>query len=70
MELSNDERTRMLYESRQKMEWDNKARERGAREKERIAIAKNLLNKQMPIGEIADVTGLTLEEVEDLQNLN
>jgi len=24
MELSNDERTRMLYESRQMMEWDNK----------------------------------------------
>jgi flagellar biosynthesis/type III secretory pathway protein FliH len=31
MELSNDERTRLLYESQQKMEWDNLARERAAR---------------------------------------
>ena len=31
MELSNDERTRLLQESLQKKEWDNRARERGAR---------------------------------------
>ena len=37
MELSNDERTRLLYESRQKMEWDNQARERGAL----INVARN-----------------------------
>lgn len=66
MELSNDERTRMLYESRQKMEWDNQARERGAREKERIAIAKNLLAMAMPLEKIVAATGLTHEDVEAL----
>jgi len=39
MELSNDEKTRMLYESRQKLEWDYQAREHAAV----TAIAKNLL---------------------------
>ena len=31
MELSKDEQTRLLYESRQKMEWDNISREKDAR---------------------------------------
>ncbi|MCL2087775.1 MAG: hypothetical protein FWH05_09330 [Oscillospiraceae bacterium] len=30
MELSADEKTRLVYESRHKMEWDNWARERAA----------------------------------------
>ncbi|MCL2086826.1 MAG: hypothetical protein FWH05_04435, partial [Oscillospiraceae bacterium] len=35
MELSADEKTRLVYESRHKMEWDNWARERAAVEKGR-----------------------------------
>ena len=64
MELSNDERTRLLYESRQKMEWDNQARERSAIKN----IAKNLLSMDMPIDKIITATGLTHEEIEDLRN--
>jgi len=62
MELSEDERTRLLIESRQKMEWDNRAREHGIK----ISIAKNLLQMQMTVEEIAEATGLTRGEVECL----
>ena len=66
MELSNDERTRLLYESRQKMEWDNQAREYGARGEERIIIAKNMLADGEPVDKIVRYTNLTHEEVESL----
>jgi len=33
MELSSDEKTRLVYESRHKMAWDNWGRERAAEEK-------------------------------------
>ena len=68
MELSSDERTRMLYESRQKMEWDNQAREREARNEERFIIAKNVLQMKMSIDDIIKLTGLTREEIEALAN--
>jgi len=66
MELSNDERTRLLIESRQKMEWDNRAREQGARSEERTDIARNLLRRKRPIEEIVEDTGLSREAVEAL----
>ena len=76
--LSEADRARMLYESRQKMEWDNRAREQGAREEGRsegetsraLAIAKNLLKMGMPIDKVVMTTGLTREEVEGLHNAN
>ena len=72
MELSNDERTRLLYESRQLMEWDNHVREQGARaEGEKVKafdIAKNMLKRSRPIDEIMEDTGLTREEVESLRD--
>ena len=64
MELSNDEKTRMLYESRQKLEWDIQARERATVR----TIAKNMLKRNRPIDEIVEDTGLDYEEVENLQN--
>jgi hypothetical protein len=70
MELSNDERTRLLYESRQKMEWDNQARERGASNDRAIVIAKNMLKRNRPIDEIVEDTGLTKEKVEELKITN
>jgi predicted transposase/invertase (TIGR01784 family) len=70
MELSNDERTRLLYESRQKMEWDNQARERGASNDRAVAIAKNLMEMNMTIDNIVEATGLTKEEVEILKVAN
>jgi predicted transposase/invertase (TIGR01784 family) len=68
MELSNDERTRLLYESRQKMEWDNRARERGVVKTREYEIARNALKKNMSIDDITDITGLTRKEIEDLQD--
>ena len=66
MELSNDERTRLLYESRQKMEWDNQARECVASNDRAVSIAKNLLAMSMPPDKIVEATGLPREEVESL----
>jgi predicted transposase/invertase (TIGR01784 family) len=66
MELSDSERARMLYEAREKEQRDNRARERGARQDERIFIAKNALKKKMPVEDIIDITGLRREEVESL----
>ena len=72
MELSADERTRLLYESRQKMEWDIRARERGARSEgetlKAFAIAKKMLIRNRPIDEIIEDTELTREEVESLRD--
>jgi len=70
MELSNDERTRLLYESRQKMEWDNRARERVAIKTREYEIARNALEKKMSIEDIIDITGLTRDEIEDLHMAN
>ena len=38
---------------------------RGAAQKQR-EIAKNLLAKKMPVSEIAEITGLTIHEIEEL----
>ncbi|MCL1918636.1 MAG: Rpn family recombination-promoting nuclease/putative transposase [Peptococcaceae bacterium] len=66
MELSNDERTRMLYESRQMMEWDNQVREQEVSNDRATAIAKSLLEMDLPIEKIVLATGLTREQVEAL----
>jgi predicted transposase/invertase (TIGR01784 family) len=68
MELSADERTRMLYESRHKMEWDNWGREREAEKKGHTDVARNLIEMKLPIDQIIKATGLTLEEIQALQN--
>jgi predicted transposase/invertase (TIGR01784 family) len=64
MELSNDEETRRLYERRLMMELDYNTRLK----QERIAFAKKLLNRNRPMDEIIEDTGLTREEVERLLN--
>jgi predicted transposase/invertase (TIGR01784 family) len=70
MELSSDERTRMLYESRQKMEWDIAARERVAkaegREEGREEMAINLLADGVSPEIIAKSAGLPLERIQAL----
>jgi len=79
-ELSEDERTRLLAESREKMEWDNAARmqaaeERGlkkgreeglekGREEERLSIAQAALKRNRPIEEIMALTGLSREKIQ------
>jgi Rad3-related DNA helicase len=68
MELSASERNRLLYEAREKEQRDNCARERGARQEERIAIAKNALKIKIPIENIIYITGLSHDEVESLRS--
>lgn len=63
MELSADERARMLYEAREKEQRDNRAREKGAVK----VVAKNMLEDKEPIEKIIKYTGLLREEVELLR---
>ena len=83
IELSWDEETRMLYESREKARRDEYARmeaameeglERGQTEgitegkmEEKEEIARNLLRINMPAEDIAKVTGLELSEIKLLK---
>ena len=64
LELSADEKARLLYEARLKEQRDNYAREKGAEKKAMLNVAKNLLNAGDSIEKIISVTGLTREEVE------
>ena len=79
-ELSADERTRMLFEEREKARRDieslmdgarKEGREEG-REEGRIesleVVAKKLLKMKMPIERIIDVTGFTRNEIQALQS--
>jgi predicted transposase/invertase (TIGR01784 family) len=82
-ELSADERTRMLYEQREIARRDMVSRMDGARregiaegmekgmekglEEATATIARKLLMRNRPIGEIVEDTGLTIEEIESLQ---
>ncbi|MDR2637468.1 MAG: Rpn family recombination-promoting nuclease/putative transposase [Zoogloeaceae bacterium] len=75
VELSQDERTRLLAESREKMRRDIAAREQGAANKGRVegrveaqlAIARKALSKNMSIEDIMDLTGLSAEEIQSLR---
>ena len=66
-ELSADERTRMLYEQREIARRDMVSRMDGARRGERIIIARNALQMSMSIDDIIKLTGLTIEEIRNLQ---
>ncbi|GHU80829.1 transposase [Clostridia bacterium] len=75
MELSADERTRLLYDEREKWRMDEMDLMQGAEKKgrsegryeERIGIAKNLIKNKIPIDVIANSTGLLHEEIEALR---
>jgi predicted transposase/invertase (TIGR01784 family) len=78
LELSADDKARLLYEAREKARRDEASRIKTARRmgleegeargiaKERIGIAKNLLRKNLPLADIAEVTGLTLAKIKKL----
>jgi predicted transposase/invertase (TIGR01784 family) len=72
MELSADQRTRMIYDEREKARRDEASRMDGALKKGRDemanSIAKNLLAISLPIDQIAKATGLTLEAIEQLRD--
>jgi len=66
--LSEAEKARLLYESRQKMEWDNQAREQSASDNRALTIAKNMLLDGESVEKIIKFTNLPREEVEGLRN--
>ena len=65
-ELSADERARDLYERREKARRDQAAEKKWAIKQAKFEIAKNLLNRNRPIEEIMEDTGLTHEEIKNL----
>ena len=67
-ELTADERTRDMYERREKARRDQVSRERWAVKQRDLEIAKKLLNAGDPIDKIVMITGLTREEIEELNN--
>lgn len=75
MSISQDERERAVFRSRRMYQTDmesniataeDRGRKEGALDKA-LAIAKNLLSRNMPIDQIVEITGLTLEELESLK---
>ena len=73
--ISLDPREREMYESIQTEEFlqkisENNFKEEGIREGERqtkMEIAKKMLRKNIETREIADITGLTEEEIENIR---
>ncbi|MCL2162039.1 MAG: Rpn family recombination-promoting nuclease/putative transposase [Betaproteobacteria bacterium] len=73
-ELSEDERTRLLAESREKWEWDHAARMQAAeekglekgREEGLLAVAHAALRRNLPVEEIMALTGLSREKIQSL----
>ena len=66
-ELSADERTRMLYEEREKARRDWMSLMGGAERKGRMDVARNLLDMNMSIDTIIRATGLTKDEIEAIK---
>jgi predicted transposase/invertase (TIGR01784 family) len=78
-ELTEDERARLLAESREKMAWDNAARMHAAREKglkeglEKgleeglLSVAHAALKRNLPVEEIMALTGLSREKISNIR---
>jgi len=67
-ELSSDEQTRMLLEGEENRRRDMVSRMGGAIQGTKVEIAKRLMVANMPLNQIAEITDLTLKEIEDLRN--
>jgi len=66
--ISKDEKERARLTSEYKFAVDLQSRMVNARRAEKREIAKKLLNRNRPIDEIMEDTGLTLEEIESLSD--
>ena len=66
-ELSADERARDLYERREKARRDISAQQKWAIKQSTFEIARKALQKKMSTEDIIDITGLTVEEIENLR---
>lgn len=67
-ELTAEERTRDMYERREKARRDVAMHQKHAVKQSKLEIAKNLLALNMQIEQIATATGLNVEEVKNLRN--
>ena len=65
-ELSQDERARMLFESRQMLEWDIRLDKEAAVKSNTIEIATNMLRGGMPVVDVSSYTGMSYNDVESL----
>jgi predicted transposase/invertase (TIGR01784 family) len=65
--ISSDENNRRLYEGRLKQQRDMWARENDARLEAKLEIAQNLLDKGMPVNDVAEATGLEVDDILRLQ---
>jgi predicted transposase YdaD len=69
-ELSADEKARLVFEARQKAEWDQLARDKFVRQEGRreglLAVARKALTENVPIETIQTLTGLSVEEIRAL----
>ena len=66
LKLSKDERARMIHEYEVRARRDELARLDDAINAKSIEIARNMLKRNRPIAEIAEDTGLSREEIEEL----
>lgn len=70
--LSSDPETVRLAELREKAIWDEVSRMNGARaegiQQGKTDIARRMLAQGYSVEDIADITGLSLEEIRKLQN--
>ena len=66
-ELSADERTRMLFEEREKVRRDIASMVNGAEHNKAVVIARNGINMGFDTDTIIKLTGLTFEEIEQLK---
>ena len=64
--LSGDERNRALAEAREKARMDLDSLLGDARQDGIYSVAKNLLRKKMSCDDVADATGLSIEDVKRL----
>jgi len=65
-ELSQDERARMLFESRQMLEWDIRLDKEAAVKSNTIEIATKMLRGGMPVVDVSSYTGMSYSDVESL----
>ena len=70
MSISQNERERAIYRSRRKFQTDMQSNlataEDNGRAAEKIEIARSALKKKLSIEDVAEITGLSREDVEQL----
>ncbi|MDR2600141.1 MAG: Rpn family recombination-promoting nuclease/putative transposase [Oscillospiraceae bacterium] len=70
MELSDDERARMLLEKREMERMDDSVQRNWALKQQAVEIAKAMIADKEPVKKIIKYTGLTKNEIENLKNAN